>query len=133
MPLCNHCIIDDWAGTHVAIDSETISRVFIFVSNTMTGPTFVFRDAVFHNAELMANIFGLLAVDYSMKAEERRRTRKSLLTTALASKVFKECAMNLLWSIIPSLVPLLCLIPSFINLDGVYVRNQYIKLVPFAG
>ncbi|KAF9041385.1 hypothetical protein BJ165DRAFT_1595817, partial [Panaeolus papilionaceus] len=90
----------------------------------MTGPTFVFRDAVFHNAELMANIFGLLAVDYSMKAEERRRTRKSLLTTALASKVFKECAMNSLWSIIPSLVPLLCLIPSFINLDGVYVFDD---------
>lgn len=49
------------------------------------------------------------------------QTRKNLLFAAKTCKAFSEPALNLLWRVLPSLLPLLLLLPSAEVTNGHYV------------
>jgi hypothetical protein len=50
------------------------------------------------------------------------QTRKELLSAAKACKAFVEPALNSLWRVLPSLLPLLLLLPS-----AEVVNNEYVS------
>ncbi|PPQ64467.1 hypothetical protein CVT24_008477 [Panaeolus cyanescens] len=75
------------------------------------------------NPDILATIFAFLTVKHSMNIHEAQKSRTTLLSAALTCKSFTECALDALWRVIPSLLPLLNLLPSFVKNDddGVYI------------
>lgn len=59
-----------------------------------------------------------------MNTEERSVARQTLLAAATTCNAFKNCALDALWRVIPSLIPLLQLFPSFAMVDDIYVSGS---------
>ena len=60
------------------------------------------------------------------------QTRKDLLAAGKTCKVFLKPALNALWSVLPSLLPLLLLLPSAEVVDNEYVSQRYLHIDPTA-
>jgi hypothetical protein len=52
------------------------------------------------------------------------QTRKDLLSAAKTCKAFAEPALNSLWRVLPSLLPLLMLLPSAEIYNGLYASSK---------
>ncbi|KAF9041383.1 hypothetical protein BJ165DRAFT_1530113 [Panaeolus papilionaceus] len=81
------------------------------------------QEEVLHNADLVLAIFGFMTVNGLMKHEDALPIRKSLYAAAMTCKAFKEPALDMLWSVIPSLVPLFRLLPSFMTYENIYMLH----------
>ena len=58
------------------------------------------------------------------------QTRKDLLLAAKTCKAFVEPALNSLWRVLPSLLPLLLLLPSAEVRDNYYVSSHHLYTYP---
>jgi hypothetical protein len=87
-----------------------------------------------HNAltipEIRSEILTKLNIDCEFDddeyLEDARRARRNLLSATLCCKAFKDQSLDVLWRTIPSLIPLLVLIP------GVQViADQLVSILSF--
>ena len=58
-------------------------------------------------------MFSYLVVDISSTPDQQLEAKKALFYAAQACRVFLEPALDALWRVLPSLLPLLKLLPSF--------------------
>ncbi|KAF9041382.1 hypothetical protein BJ165DRAFT_1488635 [Panaeolus papilionaceus] len=79
-------------------------------------------DNLLNNRDVLTAIFDFLQVTSDMKSEERSETRKALIAAAKSCNAFSEPALDVLWHTLPSMLPLLRLLPSFVSYEGVHVR-----------
>ena len=85
---------------------------------------------VLQNDDILFITFQHLAVDPDAPDAEKREARVGLLSIAMTCKSFLEPGLNTLWRVIPSLLPLFRLLPSFGIADGVYVSfTRFMLLV----
>ena len=66
--------------------------------------------------------------DLQPGSQTAAQTRKDLLSVAKACKKFVEPALNSLWRVLPSFLPLLLLLPSAEVVNGNYVSQPQILL-----
>ncbi|CAA7263387.1 unnamed protein product [Cyclocybe aegerita] len=82
------------------------------------------RAVVLQNVDLLSIVFNYLSADRIKSDQDALETRKGLRSAALVCKDFVEPALDCLWHILPSLMPLLKLLPSFGLIDGVYMLED---------
>jgi len=58
-------------------------------------------------------VFSYLVVDPSANLDQQSEAKKTLFHAAQACRSFVEPALDALWRVLPSLLPLLKLLPSF--------------------
>ena len=82
-------------------------------------------------ADLNEDILHLIFENFDLHpgSPTAARTRKDLLSAAKACKAFAEPALNSLWRVLPSLLPLLLLLPSaeVVNNEYVSYNSSYIS------
>jgi hypothetical protein len=66
--------------------------------------------------------------DFQPGTQTATQTRKDLLSAAKACKAFAEPALHSLWRVLPSLLPLLMLLPSAEIVDNRYVSLKSSQL-----
>ena len=76
-------------------------------------------------------MFGYLVVDPSSTPHRQLEAKKALFYAAQACRVFIEPSLDALWRVLPSLLPLLKLLPSFRVENDVGVSQELVSLVPY--
>ncbi|KAF8153364.1 hypothetical protein B0H34DRAFT_723246 [Crassisporium funariophilum] len=104
----------DWSDTR-SISLEDLTST----SATVSDP----RMDVLSNPDIMSLIFDHLAGDQSLIDST---PRSSLLNVIKTCTIFMEPALDTLWKTLPSLLPLLLLLPSFILVDNVYMLEDVV-------
>ncbi|KAF9531248.1 hypothetical protein CPB83DRAFT_849635 [Crepidotus variabilis] len=83
---------------------------------TETAKTLQKRDVfseIMGNEDTISLIFQMLAVNVTMDLDTKKKTRKMLYNMALLGRAFTGPALNSLWKVLPSMLPLFRLLPAF--------------------
>jgi len=83
---------------------------------------------IVQNHDILSVIIGFLAVDPTSAIDEVRERRRTLLNAALACEGLKEPALDTLWSVLPSFLPLFRLLPCFSLVDNIHVSYLTLTL-----
>ncbi|EDQ99049.1 uncharacterized protein LACBIDRAFT_335396 [Laccaria bicolor S238N-H82] len=84
-------------------------------------------ERILKNRDVLSAIFEAFGLELGINGEmnDGRQIRKNLKSAALTCSAFFEPASDCLWRIMDSFMPLLNLIPSFEEIDGLYaIRGQ---------
>jgi hypothetical protein len=80
------------------------------------------RQKAMENQDILGEIFNIISLDLEKPGNNVSQTRKDLFYAARTCRIFLDPAINALWRVLPSLFPLLKLLPSFQLVDNQYVR-----------
>ena len=105
------------ASQNPDLSVECLSSV---TANELTINRDVYSEIV-RNHDILSVIFGFLVVDPTSAIDAVRERRRTLLNAALACEGLKEPALDALWSVLPSFMPLFRLLPSFALVNGIHV------------
>ena len=83
---------------------------------------------IVQNHDILSVIFGFLTVDPTSAIDVVRERRRTLLNAALACEGMKEPALDTLWSVLPSFLPLFRLLPCFSLVDNIHVSYLTLTL-----
>ncbi|KAF8153360.1 hypothetical protein B0H34DRAFT_677500 [Crassisporium funariophilum] len=83
------------------------------------------RIDVLGDTNILSLIFDNLVPDPQGTEANERSDRRALLNVAQTCTTFMEPALDALWKILPSLLPLLLLLPSFNLVDDVYMLGGF--------
>ena len=83
---------------------------------------------IVQNHDILSVIFGFLTVDLTSTIDVVRERRRTLLNAALACEGMKEPALDTLWSVLPSFLPLFRLLPCFSLVNNIYVSYLTLTL-----
>ncbi|CAA7263388.1 unnamed protein product [Cyclocybe aegerita] len=108
-----------WNGVFVTPSTSELPSAASSTSNTDEKMDPVV--AVLQNVDLLTIVFNHMPVDRSASDQDVLQARKDLLAAVLVCQTFTEPALDALWRVLPSLTPLLKLLPSFGQQDGTYV------------
>jgi len=78
---------------------------------------------IIQNHDILSVIFGFLAVDPTSAIDVVCERRRTLLNAAHACDDLKEPALDTLWSVLPSFLPLFRQLPSFTLVNNIYVSG----------
>lgn len=85
------------------------------------------------NQDILGEIFNIISFDLDTPGKNASQTRKNLYYAARTCRVFLDPAISALWRVLPSLFPLLKLLPSFQLVNNQYVRFiGYLSFCPIA-
>ncbi|CAA7263390.1 unnamed protein product [Cyclocybe aegerita] len=79
------------------------------------------RQQVLQDDNLLGLVFEHMAIDHRLPDNDVLDASKGLISAAQVCKAFMEPALDWLWEVLPSLIPLLKFLPSFGESDGYYV------------
>ena len=80
------------------------------------------RQRAMENQDILGEIFSIISLDLETPGNNVSQTRKDLFYAARTCRTFLDPAINALWRVLPSLFPLLKLLPSFHTVNNQYVR-----------
>lgn len=80
------------------------------------------RRRAMENQDILGEIFNIISLDLETPGNNASQTRKNLFYAARTCRIFLDPAINALWRVLPSLFPLLKLLPSFQLVNNQYVR-----------
>lgn len=83
------------------------------------------------NEDIISLVFQMLAVNVTMDLDTKKKTRKMLYNMALLGRAFTGPALNSLWRVLPSMLPLFRLLPAFGLFGNTFVSDSGRKLLKF--
>ncbi|KIM45703.1 hypothetical protein M413DRAFT_24845 [Hebeloma cylindrosporum] len=79
------------------------------------------QERAMENQDILGEIFNVISFDLDTPGNDPSQTRKDLFYAACTCRAFLDPAVNALWRVLPSLYPLLKLLPSFQLVNSQYI------------